>query len=108
MFLETDLFLYRESFVLRTIDLLASDFDIDELNFMKIEGIGPKYATSKSKTTFAITISIVNNFSTCFRELDNEELHNVDIGGKRRNKHLESWVINTFDEWRKFKDYALD
>jgi hypothetical protein len=37
--IEIDLFLYHESFALRTIDLLASDFDIDELNFMKIEGI---------------------------------------------------------------------
>jgi hypothetical protein len=87
---------------------LASDLDIDELNFMKIEGIGPKYATSKSKTTFVVTISNANNFSTRFRELDNEELHNVDICGRRRNKHLKSWVINTFDEWRKFKGYALD
>jgi hypothetical protein len=86
----------------------VSGFVTNELNFMKIEGIGRKYAASKSKTTFAITISIVNNFSTHFRELDNEELHNVDIGGRKRNKHLQSWVINTFDEWRKFKGYALD
>jgi hypothetical protein len=44
----------------------------------------------------------------CFQELDNEELHNVDIGERRRNKHLESWVINTFDEWRILKGYAFD
>ncbi len=44
--LETNLFLDHESFALCSIDLLASNFDTNELYFMKIERIGPKYVAS--------------------------------------------------------------
>jgi hypothetical protein len=45
-----------------------------------------------------ITSDNVNQHNKCFWNFDHEKLHNVDSGGKQRNKHSKLWVRNTFEE----------
>jgi hypothetical protein len=40
-----------------------------------------------------------------FLDIDEKEVHNVNKGGRRINKHGELWAKNAFDEWKVFHDF---
>ncbi len=42
---------------------------------------------------------------SCFLDIDDDEMENVNKRGWRVSKHAELWVKNVFDEWRVFCGY---
>ncbi len=45
---------------------------------------------------------------SCFLEVDDRELENVNMGSCRSNNHVEIWVKNAFDEWQWFRGYETN
>jgi hypothetical protein len=43
-----------------------------------------------------------------FLDLNDEEVKNALVGGKRKSRHSEVWACNAFDEWRIYNGYSVE
>jgi hypothetical protein len=42
-----------------------------------------------------------------FFDLDDKEVENVNLGGRRVSKHAEVWAKNAFDKWKQLRGFDM-